>query len=107
MGIIRNTNRRAVSMPLKVAVYRLDTQNRPKVVCQAIMEGIKKLGDVVLVRSAVNYRERECDVAVFYGFVGTLPRIMEDYSRNGSAVYIDLGYWGRHAGGRWAGYHKV
>ncbi len=48
------------------------------------------------------------DIAVFYGMSGRLPRVMKDYKKSGAtAVYIDLGYWGRRDGGRLAGYHKV
>lgn len=94
-------------MSVKVAVYRLETQHRPKVICEAILNGIRKLGDKPVIRNALSYQGRECDVAVFYGFIGPLPTIMADHAKDGSAVYIDLGYWGRHAGGRWNGYHKI
>lgn len=48
------------------------------------------------------------DVAVFYGLEGCIPELFayyRDFRR--AAVYIDLGYWGRRDGGRWAGFHKV
>lgn len=44
---------------------------------------------------------------VFYGLEGNLPRIFEFAMEHSRAVYIDLGYWGRREGGRYAGYHKI
>lgn len=47
------------------------------------------------------------DAVVFYGLEGRLPLIFQAFATYRTAVYVDLGYWGRRQGGRWAGYHKV
>ncbi len=44
---------------------------------------------------------------VFYGLEGNLPKIFSYAADVSRAVYIDLGYWGRRDGGRYAGYHKI
>lgn len=47
------------------------------------------------------------DAHVFYGLEGHLPKIFERAMEVSRAVYVDLGYWGRREGGRYAGFHKV
>lgn len=74
--------------------------------------GIELAGDIVQLRSIRDWREDsepdvEADVAVFYGLAEPMPNIFKAFRRNFAAVYVDLGYWGRRDGGRWAGYHKV
>lgn len=70
--------------------------------------GIKACGDEPTVLSESHYKgEHGFDIAVFYGLEGNLPLIFRDYAASSWAVYVDLGYWGRREGGRWAGYHKV
>jgi hypothetical protein len=96
-------------MAINVVVYQIaGTHRRSKLICEAMMTGIKARGDNPTLRHEHDYREPEAEVAVFYGFVGKLPQIMRDYRDAGlKAVYVDLGYWGRHDGGRWSGFHKV
>ncbi len=97
-------------MPLTVAIYKLDRQARSEKVCAAMAKGIDLVGDVPTVFSQDRYRTPTHDVAVFYGYVDKLPRIMSDYRGAGKhAVYVDLGYWRRKGGevGKWDGYHKV
>lgn len=83
---------------------------RARVVCAAMMQGIRKCGwDKVdhIIDSQYN-GDPGADVAVFYGAAGKLRTIMNDYINAGKlAFYIDLGYWGRHTGGRRQGYHKI
>lgn len=51
---------------------------------------------------------RGCAVALFYGLEGNLPNIFAWFRDRGrAAVYVDLGYFGRREGGRFAGYHKI
>lgn len=94
-------------MPLVIAVYQIRDHRRSRVICDAMAEGIASIGDTVIRRSADAYVRPEADIAVFYGLEGRTPKLFEDYKRTGKAVYVDLGYWGRHHGGRWTGYHKV
>jgi hypothetical protein len=74
-----------------------------------MQEGILRLTrDRVELRSESSYLKPIADVAVFYGMSGKLRAVLRDYREAGrKAVHIDLGYWGRHQGGRRAGYHKV
>lgn len=62
-------------------------------------------GCVVTMLHQNTYRKPEYDVAVFYGLMRS---ILDGYSEQGlPAVYIDLGYFGRHEGGRREGFHKL
>lgn len=67
--------------------------------------GISLCGESVSLRHAGEFRVVDSDVAVFYGY---MKHIMGAYRvAKKPFVYVDLGYWGRHEGGRRAGYHKV
>lgn len=92
---------------LSVTVYEIAGQGRSHVVCNAMSAGISRCGDKVTRLFADQYRGASGDVAVFYGYTEPLRRVMADYRRYGKAVYVDLGYWGRHEGGRRVGYHKI
>ena len=94
-------------MAIDVAVYEIMNNGRSRVVCDAMSVGIKKLGDRPVRYSGDHYKGPAANVAVFYGYTQQLRRTMSDYRKLGGAVYIDLGYWGRHDGGRRAGYHKI
>jgi hypothetical protein len=83
---------------------------RSRVISAAMMAGIRRLGlDKVQHLLDSDYRGTpDADVAVFYGVAGKLKQVMEDYIAAGKkALYIDLGYWGRHMGGRRQGFHKI
>lgn len=93
---------------MKVAIYQIREHHRSQIICDAMAKGITRCGDQVLRRWEERYATPEADVAVFYGLEGNLPRIFEDHKlQPHAAVYVDLGYWGRRQGGRWAGWHKV
>lgn len=96
-------------MPASVVVYRIHAHHRSDVVCTAMVKGLRKQGVQVLEKYEHEYRHRpEAYAAVFYGLEGNLREIFKHYQRpEHRAVYIDLGYWGRRQGGRWAGYHKI
>lgn len=74
-------------------------------------EGIARCGDFPAILNERDYDKAlgasAFDCAVFYGLEGNCRQILTDYSKFGTAVYVDLGYWGRREGGRWAGFHKV
>lgn len=73
-------------------------------------EGIARSGDFPAILVENDYESRhlvEFDCAVFYGLEGKTPALFRDFAARSAAVYVDLGYWGRREGGRWAGYHKV
>jgi hypothetical protein len=95
-------------MSARVVVYQVRDHHRSRVTCEAMVRGIRRAGDSVAHLWEHDYTEPVADVAVFYGLEGRLPRVFRDYRRAGlRAVYIDLGYWGRRAGGRWSGFHKI
>ena len=53
----------------------------------------------------LDYRNPDFDIAIFYGLMRS---ILDGYkSVRRPAIYIDLGYFGRHEGGRREGYHKM
>lgn len=78
-------------------------------------EGIQRLGGKPEIYSTTDWPGASDgrllglpDVAVFYGLEGNLIEIFRYWrDQRRAAVYIDLGYWGRRQGGRWAGFHKV
>lgn len=95
-------------MPLDVAVYLMRGNGRSQKIGDAMACGIRLAGDRPIIRCDGQYRGQDEPVAVFYGYQRNHPQIMADYRAAGrKVVYLDLGYWGRHDGGRWAGYHKV
>ncbi|OFX02443.1 MAG: hypothetical protein A3E78_10995 [Alphaproteobacteria bacterium RIFCSPHIGHO2_12_FULL_63_12] len=92
-------------------IYEERSRRRSKITCEAMKAGITAVGDRVRYQMESDYGGPDGDVAVFYGMAGKCGRIFEDYRKAGKpVVYIDLGYWGRRAGGevgRWKGYHKL
>jgi hypothetical protein len=92
---------------VRVALFEIAGQGRSHVVCVAMEKGIQHCGDSVTRLYSHQYNGPNADVAVFYGYTEELRRVMRDYRRHGKAVYVDLGYWGRHEGGRRAGFHKI
>jgi hypothetical protein len=73
-----------------------------------MMTGIAAAGDRPRLRSALTYTRPEGEVSVFYGLAGSLAKALKEVpAKGGKAVYVDLGYWGRKDGGRFAGYHKL
>lgn len=94
-------------MPAHVTLFQLDGHKRSKVVVQAMAHGIRRAGDIPTIKPAVLYRP-DSGIIVFYGLTGPLAKaITRQKAAGGTAVYVDLGYWGRRQGGRWTGYHKV
>jgi hypothetical protein len=95
-------------MAVDVAVYRKRGRGRSEVVCAAMYQGIASCGERVRLLDEETYSEPDAQVAVFYGLAGNLQGIFADYRHAGrTAVYVDLGYWGRSQGGKLAGYHKI
>lgn len=95
-------------MPLQVMVYRIEDHSRSAAICKAFARGIGLCGDRAVVVNQAAFRSPVGDVAVFYGFAEKLPAIFAAYRAAGKpVVYVDLGYWGRTEGGKYAGYHKV
>lgn len=73
-------------------------------------EGIARCGDFPMIWNEQDYAvsmRSGLDCVVFYGLEGNCRQILADHSKAGTAVYVDLGYWGRREGGRWAGFHKI
>ena len=74
-----------------------------------MLKGIGIVGDRVRHKFERQYTGVEADVAVFYGLAGNLKRVFRDYPAAGkTAVYIDLGYWGRKPPRlKFGGHHKI
>lgn len=90
---------------MKVAVYQYPGSKRSELIANAIMLGIRAAGDEPELRHGMTYKGPDTEVAVFYGL---MREVLDGYRNAGKkAVYVDLGYWGRHEGGRRAGFHKV
>ena len=92
-------------MAIKVAVYFAPEKGRSVQISEAMETGALRHGYSAKRFPMHSYREPDCDIAVFYGLMRS---ILDGYRRVGRpAIYIDLGYWGRHEGGRRAGFHKI
>jgi len=93
-----------------VAVYRIEKHTRSFTICGALEAGIKRIGDRVRIHNEAHYVQPDADVAVFYGQMGNLPKVLAEYVAAGrTAVCVDLGYWARKQagrGGKLTGYHK-
>lgn len=90
---------------MKVSIYSYPNSRRSHAIAQAMATGVSLEGDKPSMINGVDYREPVGDVAVFYGLI---KHVMKGYEEAGRKyVYVDLGYWGRHEGGRRHGYHKV
>jgi len=89
-------------------VYYHSHGKRSKVVGEAVVKGLSKLGIKTDVRSQTQYVRPDYDVAIHYGLIGNLKKIQKDYTSGGRVdVLLDLGYWGRVDGGRLSGYHRI
>lgn len=90
-----------------MTVFHVEENNRSRTIAEAMASGLKRCGVDYERAIGRTYRAPTSDVAVFYGLNGH-QHVLRDYRRRGrAAIYIDLGYWGRHEGGRRAGFHKI
>lgn len=95
-------------MAADIAIYQIANHKRSRIVCEAMARGIAATGDKVVVRPASSWRRKQARIAVFYGLVGNLALALRQQKLDGgTAIYIDLGWWGRRNGGRWGCYHKI
>lgn len=107
----RDRKRPAVQTTARnIAVYYIAGHNRSRVICDAMARGIECAGDTPWLIDQAGFTHDHVDrfpIAVFYGLEGNLPLIFKSFRENNTAIYVDLGYWGRRDPGRWSGYHKV
>lgn len=94
-------------MSTSVVVYGIRSHKRSNTVCDAMEHGLKKHGVSAIRRWEDEFNGVEGDIACFYGLEGKLSKAFKEYSSKAKMAYIDLGYWGRKDGGRWAGHHKI
>jgi hypothetical protein len=83
---------------------------RSKLICRAMMDGFRKLGigNRVAVLEQSEWKRARARTIIFYGLFGKLAEALKWQEKDGgTAVYIDLGYFGRREGGRFTGYHKL
>ena len=90
---------------MKVAVYIFPGSKRSELIANAMLAGVRAAGDEPELRHGLTYKGPDADAAVFYGLMRDVLNGYRDAGKK--AVYVDLGYWGRHEGGRRAGFHKV
>ena len=92
---------------LTVGVYQQPIK-RSHHVCEAIIRGLHKHNERIKHHQSERPTNEIHDVAVFYGLSHGNKETMERYRQAGRpTLYIDLGYWDRHLGGRLEGYHKI
>ena len=90
-----------------VSVFYAKGNKRSETITEAAYRGLLAIGEKPVLRDSTTYTEVRSDYAVFYGLACGLDKIFEDYKREATAVYIDLGYWHRALKTRFDGYHKV
>ena len=90
-----------------VSVFYAKGNKRSEVITEAAYQGLLKIGDKPVLLDSKSYTGVNSDYAVFYGLASGLSKIFEDYKREATAVYIDLGYWQRSIKTRYDGYHKL
>ncbi len=94
---------------MKVCVWRGGTR-RADIICRALQRGIEAAGDSAIVREANSFAgvRDDCEACGFYGLRHGGLEIMAAYTAAGRrAVFLDIGYFGRDARGRIAGYHRL
>lgn len=93
----------------RLIVYFAPSNNRSTIVANAMAAGISRWSGQVDMRPSTSYSGRpDRDAAIFYGWAQGLRKVFDDYRRAGrSAIYVDLGYFGRRKRTRWDGYHKL
>lgn len=92
----------------KIGIWQLAGKERSHRMALAMASGVRAMGYNPVIRMDRTYERPTERVAMFYGFQGKLPQIMDDYVSDGrTVVFVDLGYWMRRTGGRYDGYHKV
>lgn len=81
---------------------------RSTIIMRACEYGIARvLGPCSRIVSASTHESPCGDVAIFYGLRASLRQVYRDYRAAGRrTILIDLGFWGRQEGGRFAGYHR-
>lgn len=84
------------------------TGPRARLVCDALMHGIRICGDGARHTKEEFYNGPTSDAAAFYGLYGKIRQAFIHYRQPPrKAVYVDLGYWKRTEGGKIHGYHKI
>jgi len=92
----------------EVAIWSLSGKDRSQKIARALGAGASAVGYKALIRMDNVYRQPIGQIAAFYGYQKSFPRIMAEYiAADKTVVFVDLGYWGRRHGGRYNGYHKV
>ena len=107
MAAARKIKKYSLSKPC-VCLF-VDHNRRAEHLARAFIAGLCRHAVYFKVKPACEYKgDLLGDIAVFYGLRGPLFQVYQDYQKNHrTTVFIDLGYWGRHDGGRLAGYHRV
>lgn len=90
-------------------VYYKEQSTRSRLLGEAMQQACQYLGIPFESMTESDFTGKAIgDVAFFYGLRGNMRRIIQEYTNVGKkAVLFDLGYWGRHNGGRWNGYHRI
>lgn len=98
----------AMSEP-SFGIFVTPGNRRSAYICQAMREGLQALKVKHSFQLSTKTIDHYPDVAIFYGLSGPLRSMFQQYCEDPrkTAVYIDLGYWGRRLGGKYAGYHKI
>lgn len=93
----------------RVGIYFAPSNNRSRIIGQALLEGARRIGLAADLKASITYRgpPTDYDTVIFYGLAAGLDRLFRDYRERRRAVYVDLGYWGRRKLSRFDGYHKI
>ena len=95
-------------MSVGLTVFWLRGNGRSQRIASALVAGARMAGYKAVLRDDGSYRSPAEPIVAFYGFQKNLPRIMaENIEAGRKVVFVDLGFWWRRHGGRFAGYHKI
>lgn len=93
---------------MTTVIYQIREHHRSAITCRAMLDGVHAAGGAATVKFEDTWRGEIDESIVFYGLDGNTPAIFEQHIAAGkTAIYIDLGYWGRREGGRFSGFHKL
>ncbi len=93
---------------MNIFIYR-HSGPRSETVCNALAAGLRRHGIAPTIKSVSEYPGRpEGDVAMFYGLRDGLREVLWDHkSEAKTAIFFDLGYWGRSDRGKFDGYYRM
>ena len=89
--------------------FYVEDGRRSRTLAEAMGIGMRNGEDYFQIENKRNFNGGDlADVAVLYGLWDNSREIIKKHISAGKkTLFFDLGYWGRHEGGRLEGYHRI